>query len=350
VKTALVVLLLMILAVASVAAADAPECDREEIHFSSGHFELAGDLLAPRDGQPHPVVVYVWGSGPTNRNAHIERSQVLRMFLESGFSVFLYDKPGSGSSTGEFTPGHLFEERAAILLDAVAMLKKRDAVDSRAIGLYGSSQASYVMAVALAQTSDVDFVIAWSCPMESSIEQSAYLVRNYVLCEGGSKEQARAAEESYLKRARARTYPEYRAAAEVLEGIPAIRDGLGWAGVESEEQFTAADTTSEDFLDPSHTIASLKIPILALFAENDRQIDPVQGAAAYRRLVAASGQTLSSVVVIPGADHNMNLSPRGCMQDQRDHYRNVGGATLSPVFLETVKGWLGRLNEYLGRS
>jgi pimeloyl-ACP methyl ester carboxylesterase len=327
-----------------------PGYEREEIRFASGRFTLVGDLLTPQHERPLPAVVYVWGSGPTNRNRHIDRSLILKSFLESGFAVLLYDKPGSGQSTGEFDNSRLFEERAAILIDAIGFLKRHAAIDAEAIGLYGSSQASYVMAVALARTKDVAFMIAWSCPMENSIEQSAYLVRNYALCAGSTPVEADAAERAFRQRGRARSYPEYLAAAKFLDSVPAIRDSLGWAGVVPEEDFAPADTTSESFLDPGVVIASLAIPFLALFAENDRQIDPVQGAAAYRRLLAGSDQELSTVTVIPGADHNMNLSPRGCMQDQRDGYRSLGGATLSPVFLETVAEWLGRLKPQLGRS
>jgi pimeloyl-ACP methyl ester carboxylesterase len=151
-----------------------------------------------------------------------------------------------------------------------------------------------------------------------------------------------------VTRGRARTYTEYRAAAEYLEEIPAIRDGLGWAGVVSEEDFTPADTTSESFLDPSAAVASLKIPILALFAEKDRQIDPVQGAEAFQNLLSGAENGLSGVAMIPGADHNMMVSPRGCIQDQRDGYQSVGGATVSPIFLDTVARWLDRLKAYLG--
>jgi hypothetical protein len=87
-------------------------------------------------------------------------------------------------------------------------------------------------------------------------------------------------------------------------------------------------------------ITQLRMPVLALFAQNDRQIDPIQGAAAYRRLLADSDDDRSEVVIVPNADHNMALSPRGCMQDQRDGYRDIGGMTLSPVFLESVAGWM----------
>jgi uncharacterized protein len=338
------------LALATGAFAESPgarDYDREEVRFTSGRFELVGDLLTPRDTGPHPVIVYVWGAGPTNRNKHIDSSQILNVFLSGGFAVLIYDKPGSGQSVGEFDNHRLFHERATILIDAIGFLKQHAAIDPEAIGLYGSSQASYVMAVALPRTHDVAFMIAWSCPMESSIDQSAYLVRNYVLCDGGSPQDAEAAEQAYRRRGRARSYSEYRESADVLEGIAAIRDGLGWAGIVPEEQFTPADTTSESFLDPGASLASVDFPVLALFAENDRQIDPIQGATAYGRLLADSDQELSSVVVIPGADHNMNLSPRGCMQDQRGGYRALGGAMISPFFVETVAGWLGRLKVQL---
>lgn len=348
-KTLLV--LCLVLATANVAfATDPVPYDMEQVHFSSGRFTIVGALLTPRSPAPHPTIVYVWGSGPTNVKTTIERSQMMQRFLAQGFAVLLYDKPGSGQSTGELDQRHLFADLAGILVDAIRMLQEHDTIDPKAIGLYGSSQANYVMSVALARTHDIAFMIAWSCPMQNSIEQSAYLVRNYVLCAGGTDAQADSAWSAYRQRGRARTYSDYRRAAEVLDHIPAIRDGLGWAGVATEELFAPPDSTSERFLDPTVTIASLKIPVLAVFAENDRQIDPVQGATAYRRLLAGGNQELSSVVMIPGADHNMYLSPRGCMQDQQDGYRKIGGAALSPVFVETVDAWLKRLRSHLERQ
>lgn len=323
-----------------------PDCDRHAITFTSGRFQLAGDILAPRTPGPHPVIVYVWGAGPTNRERHIERSPVLRVFIEQGYAVCLYDKPGSGGSTGEIDGRRQFQELAAILADAIALLRQRDDIAGGAIGLYGSSQASYVMATAFARGIDAAFAIAWSCPMQNSIDQGAFLVRNYVLCDGGSPELAADAETAYRRRARATTYAEYRTAAGVLENIPSIRDGLGWAGVRPEESFTPADKTSESFFDPAPVFATLEIPVLALYAENDRQIDPVQGTEACRRWMAAAKQPLSAVVIVTGADHNMILSPRGCMQDQRDDYGSIGGRTVSPVFLDALSGWLDALKEH----
>ncbi len=249
-------------------------------------------------------------------------------------------------------PDHqLLTQRAAILTDALTVLREHPAVRPDAIGLYGSSQASYVMAVSLANGCDPAFVVAWSCPMQSSLEQSAYLVRNHLLCAGRGEDEAASAEEAFIARRRARDYAEYVAAARLLDALPEIRDELGWAGVVPESAFRAVDPSSESFLDPAELLeerGGFGMPVLALYAENDRQIDPVQGAAVCRRLLADARDGLSRVVMIPDADHNMILSPRGCMQDQRDRYAAVGGMTVSPAFMETVTDWLRRLRSRFG--
>ena len=255
-----------------------PPTATEEIHFESGDFTLVGDLLTPPGSGPHPTIVYVWGSGPTDRTRRVERSRILRSFLDAGFAVALYDKPGSGSSTGVFDRSRLLAQRAAILTDALAMLREHPAVRPDAIGLYGSSQASYVMAVAIANDCDPAFVVAWSCPMQSSLEQSAYLVRNYLLCAGRGEDEAAAAEQAFIARRHARDYEEYAAAARRLDALPEIRDELGWAGAVAKSAFRPVEPSSESFLDPAELLeehGGFGMPVLALYAENDRQIDPV---------------------------------------------------------------------------
>ena len=126
-------LLLTLTGTAAATSAEAPPYDREEIRFSSGRFGLVGDLLTPPDGRPHPAIVYVWGAGPTNRKAHIESSPILQAFLAGGFAVLLYDKPGSGQSTGALDNRHLFADLASILIDAIGVLKQHRAIDPAAI-------------------------------------------------------------------------------------------------------------------------------------------------------------------------------------------------------------------------
>jgi hypothetical protein len=59
----------------------------------------------------------------------------MKTFLDIGIACLIYDKPGYGESTGEFTRGNLFDERASILLAAVAALRNHPAVSPTRIGL-----------------------------------------------------------------------------------------------------------------------------------------------------------------------------------------------------------------------
>ena len=319
----------------------------EEITLEAGRFHVVGDLILPAEGERHPVVVFVWGSGPAGRQDVPRPSRLLTMLLKSGFGVFLEDKPGTGDSTGEFMPRQLLRERAEIFAAEIAHVRSLRGLESSAIGVYGSSQASYVVGLALDGGVKIDFLVAVSFPTTDSVEQSAYLVEQQLLCEGYGENEAAAARTYFIQRERACTYPAYLEAAECLDANPLVRDELEWGGVVAESDFTPPDAGSEDFYDPSGAFRHLHVPVLALFAEHDTQIDAEQGARVFSEAIHSSDVMLSSVVVVPEADHNMQVSETGCLKEQRLRYSQAGASKSSPRFLEDLEDWLLRLSVHL---
>jgi len=182
---------------------------REVIRFDSGHFKIVGDLHIPNPEKEQPAIIFVHGDGPARRSPSGRPNRIMRSFLDIGYACLNYDKPGYGESTGKFTSGKLFEERASILVDAVSVLKKHQAINSGQIGLWGISQAGYVMPKAVTMTKDIAFMIAISCPAMDSVDQSAYLLEKQILCEGYDEAEAKKARKYFLQRARAKTYKEY---------------------------------------------------------------------------------------------------------------------------------------------
>lgn len=317
----------------------------QKISFKADQFTVVGDLLLPKGGKQHPAIVYVWGSGPTNRALHIKESELLKIFVKAGFAVYINDKPGSGESTGEFTEGKLLHERAMIVAKEIEVLKDHPAVNPKKIGLFGSSQAGYVMPLATTMTPDVTFMVALSCPAMNSLEQSAFLVEQHLLCEGYTPEEADKASQYYVQRGKAQNYEDYVEAAEYLDSIPAVRDDLGWGGIIPEADFVPEGDSSEDFFDPTEIIGAMKIPVLAVFGEKDRQIDPVQGGETYEKLLQESGNEFFEVWMIPGADHNMVMSTTGCIGAQRDGYKAMGGIRVPPEFYDVINDWLKKLKK-----
>jgi pimeloyl-ACP methyl ester carboxylesterase len=91
-------------------------------------------------------------------------------------------------------------------------------------------------------------------------------------------------------------------------------------------------------------IAQTKIPVLAFFGENDKQADPIQGLTAYARALKDGGNQHSRVELIPGVDHNLVISPTGCISEWRTR-TSEGWRNYSTKYLDILEEWLGELRQ-----
>ncbi|MGD8698052.1 MAG: alpha/beta fold hydrolase [Gemmatimonadales bacterium] len=311
----------------------------EEISFRSGEFRVVGELTTPTGNALHPVVVFVHGDGPASRrNYRISRERALR----AGYATFVYDKPGYGVSEPAYDRSRLFEQRTQVLLDAVAMLKAHPALDGERIGLWGISQAGYVMPQAIARSNDIAFMIAVSCPGTNSIDQGAFLLRAQCLCEGQAASEAQAVEEHFAGLYVAGTYAEYLSHAEPLIANPVVVDIGFVSAITPRDEWQPRDPQGQPFFDPMTLIERTTIPVLAFFGEKDTQIDPFQGAEAYRAALDRAGNADYRVVLVPGVDHSMVISETGCMKE-RSRRSRTGWRNYAPEYLDPMEEWLRRL-------
>jgi pimeloyl-ACP methyl ester carboxylesterase len=317
----------------------------EEIVFDSGSFSVVGDLRLPEGRGPHPAIVFVHGDGPNDRTAGGTYPPIMERMLRSGYATFAWDKPGTGDSTGQIDRSRLGEQRARIVLDAIEVLKAHPEIDARQIGLWGISQAGYVMPRVLSMSEDVAFMIAVSCPGVAGVDQGAYLVSAQAVCAGVSEETAEQMRQLLSAIERVQTYDEYVQYKEVLDALPGISSAevLGYrTGVRPEEEWHADDPQGEYFWDPIEIIEQTTIPVLAFFGEKDTQVDPIQGAQAYRQALQRAGNTNFRVELIPGTDHNIILSETGCL-DERDRRQRSEWTNYAPEYLDTLEEWLREL-------
>ena len=315
----------------------------EEIAFTSGPFEVVGDLRLPEGRGPHPIVVFVHGDGPNSRTAGGTYLPIMERMQRAGYATFAWDKPGTGESTGEIDHSRLVEQRAQIVLDAIAVLKARSGVDPQRIGLWGISQAGYVMPRVLSLSDDVAFLIAVSCPGEPGFKQGAYLVAAQAACAGLTGEDVARVKDLICAASVAQTYDEYVRYKAPLAGYPALEtvDELGLKiAVLPEQEWHADDLNGVYYaFDPMDVIERTAVPVLAFFGEKDTQVDPLQGAEAYRAALARAGNPYSRVALIPGVDHNLILSQTGCL-DERARRPSREWTHYAPEYLDTLEAWL----------
>lgn len=134
----------------------------EKITFSNGDVTLAGTLLMPSTKGPHPAVVLLHGSGGQDRNGYLS---IMRFaadhFARHGIAALIYDKRGVGASTGNWAAAG-FDDMAKDAIAALKMLQSRRDIKTKQIGMWGSSQAGWVMAKATSMSKDIAFIISVS--------------------------------------------------------------------------------------------------------------------------------------------------------------------------------------------
>lgn len=340
-----VTLLMVVLLLVTSCIGQAQQSRTEEIVFHSGSFKLVGDLRLPEGSGPHPVVVFVHGDGPNDRTSGVTYLPIMERILRVGYATFAWDKPGTGESTGQIDRSRLGEQRAQIVLDAIEVLKAHPDIAPRQIGLWGISQAGYVMPRVLSMSEDVAFMIAVSCPGMAGVDQGAYLVSAQAVCAGLPEEEAEQMRRLLSAIERVQTYDEYVQYKKLLDALPGIGSAaiFGYkTGIRPEEEWHVNDPHSEYFWNPIEIIARTTIPVLAFFGERDTQVDPIQGTQAYRAALERAGNPHSRVELIPGTDHNIIISETGCL-DEREKRSRKEWTNYAPEYLDTLEEWLREL-------
>jgi pimeloyl-ACP methyl ester carboxylesterase len=193
---------------------------------------------------------------------------------------------------------------------------------------------------ALESNDQVAFMIVVSGGAEDTIEQTTYLVAQQLVCRGASSEDAHIVEEVGSDAFKAASYDEYLAAAELVHAVPDIQLVYPFEIVSEEEWVPPSpDVDIESYFDPMTVVRKLTIPILAVYGELDKSIDPVQGAVAYSAAFAEGGHELSEVELIAGVGHTMQVQETGCMGEP--------GGEIAKRYLEVLDSWIGLMATHM---
>jgi hypothetical protein len=97
----------------------------------------------------------------------------------------------------------------------------------------------------------------------------------------------------------------------------------GVSGVIPEEAWQANDPENEGWWDPVGVLEQVRIPVLAIFGDRDSNLDPIQGAYAWRRALEQAGNPDFRIEILPGADHLLGMSETSCINEQDETFEQV---------------------------
>jgi pimeloyl-ACP methyl ester carboxylesterase len=307
---------------------------REDVRFSNGEVRLAGTLISPRAGEKHPAMILVHASGAEDREYLLP---LVRFLIRHGIAILGYDKRGVGESTGDWNTAS-FDDLAGDVVAAFEYLKTRSDIDRTQIGLFGWSQAGWIMPLAAVRAKDIAFLISVSGAGIPAAETTIDQVQ-HEMSALGMRPEGVAAIVGLMQR-------QYEFA----------RTGKGW-----EEYATARDQAATRlggkppdtfpgtpdhpywqfirrlyFYDPAPTLRQLQAPTLALFGELDNNIIAEKNRAAWEAALKAGGHRDYTLRILPKANHLQLEAKVGNNAEMAVLQRFV------PAYFTTIQDWLAK--------
>ncbi len=302
----------------------------EEVEFRNGPVALRGTLTLPTGPPPHPALVLVHGSNALTRDVFGPWS---RFFAGLGFAVLAYDKRGTGHSTGDWKQAD-FPTLATDVLAGVRFLAARRDVHAQRIGLWGASQAGWIMPVVAAEASGEIAFLVVHAGSGTTVREQGVLYIQHELRFAGLPESSIAVGTRY----------------QMLDDSVTAAAG-GWEELQryyethrSEEPWLWPPRPADDWFrryyrmlmdfDPTPSWKRVRCPVLLFFGELDANVPPKASWPPVDRALREGGNRRVAQFLLPGANHLFLEAESGT----RDEY--PGLSRFVPGYFDRMAGWL----------
>jgi len=308
----------------------------EEVTFPGGvdGVVLAGTLTLPEGDPTYPGLVLVSGSGAQDRDETIMGHKPFLVLADhltrSGIAVLRYDDRGTAASTGDYSAATI-SDLADDAEAALSFLISRDEIAKGRIGILGHSEGATVAAMVGARRNDIGYVILLAAPAVPGEQILLRQVEQLLELSGATPDEVE------LRVEQNREVYDLARQGKSLEEIRAkLSEMLPPAQVEA--QMTAVISTwFRHFLvyDPATAISKLEMPLLALYGENDVQVDPLLNIPPLKKALAGAGNARAQVEELHGLNHLFQTSESGSPFE----YGTIA-ETMSPDVLDRIADWI----------
>jgi len=299
--------------------------NQEEVQFQNGEVTLAGTLYLPSGTGPHPAVLFIHGSGDDSREPYRYYADIL---ARRGIAVFIYDKRGVGASTGSWKSSP-FSALADDALAGINFLKGRPAIDAKRIGVWGGSEGAIIAPWVASRSSDVAFVVMQSATGVTFAQQNLYQNERQLRAVATAEtDVAQGMNIVHLQQHFARTGTGWQAYADARQTV----HGKAWEGelgalLPADHWWWSWYRTKMDY-DPISMLEKVRVPVLAVWGENDVLVPVTASRAAIESAFARSDNHNITYRVFAGADHSL----------QTESW--LHGRRPEPSYLDLLSEWI----------
>ncbi len=262
----------------------------EKVQIATPKGTLTGTLALPKQyAGKVGLVVFVHGDGPINDTYDDGYKPLWERFASKGYASLSLNKPGINGASGNWLEQSM-EDRAQEIRYAIAWARTLPMIDKHNIGLWGASQAGWVIPKIVKEEHNIAFSILVS-PAVNWVSQGQYNTKKEMEQEGASTQQIKEKldyDQKVLQLLKNQaSYEEYLSIADPDDIIP--KERWSFIGINFR-----SDSTQE--------LSYFNSPVLLVLAGKDINVDVKDTERVYRKKIPSE---LLSVIHIPEADHSM---------------------------------------------
>jgi pimeloyl-ACP methyl ester carboxylesterase len=283
----------------------------ETMAFGWMGLRLTGSLHSPDAIAPHPVVVMLQGSGPSDRWADGYFSPIREAFLARGIGTFAFDKPGCGESSGDWR-NHGLYDRADQVIAALAHLRQHPKVKANNVGLWGHSQGGWVVQMLAARLQGLPFAIANSGPSIALPAQDLYGCEHSMRADGRPEADIDLAlgflAEVHEAARQGLSFETVRT--RLLEPAKA-QPWYGYLTFDEEADWKLVSRFVTERYEPLEALQQIRCPYLAVYGGRDVLLPAWRSAEETGVALQQAGNQDSAVVVFPEGNHRIQQNGGG---------------------------------------
>ncbi|MEL6590168.1 MAG: CocE/NonD family hydrolase, partial [Bacteroidota bacterium] len=286
---------------------------------------LHGLIETPQEQKVSAMVIIIPGYGRTNFVEGQWYSRLRDNLVAAGVSVCLWDKMGCGQSEGEFNPQQAVENSAEEALAAIREIKRLELPGAEKIGLWGLSRAGWICPL-INVLHPVDFWISVSGTNDK--ENYGYLFASNLRIAGKSEAEVRRLHQTWMQWHRryceGASWEECREISQPLREDSTCQRLFGYKteppedieAAKSQHKLEQASFTSKGYLDEEtglwvyipdfdSILLQFQCPVLAIFGENDSQVDWRQTKVLYEQSIGQQADPDLTIKTFPACNHSL---------------------------------------------
>jgi pimeloyl-ACP methyl ester carboxylesterase len=248
----------------------------------------------------------------------------------------IYDKRGTGESTGDFATAGI-DDLAKDAVAGISLLKIRTDIDRTRIGVFGFSQGGWIAPLAATLSEDLAFVIVQSAASVSPAQQSIYHNANEMRAAGVSEADIESAKEL-----RTRLYARLRKTTAFLDhtltaDLETASKQAWFVSSKLPKAVPASISDGESRLllfEPLPVWREVHVPVLAIWGERDINLPAGESRDEIAHALAVGGNKDVETHVLPGLTHSL------LRERKPDDAWDFPRGSAEPESL--IENWLGR--------